>query len=165
MKWFSCGLIYQKKNKMAEPKYQEIKNKNIPTIALGSGTKLRVIAGDFNGNKGPSTSFTKINLYDIISKVNNNISINFKNDTNTVILIMAGELKIENKIFKDKSILIFEREGTEINFKVSEKFKGLILNGEPIDEPIVSHGPFVMNTKEEIDEAFSDYQNGKMGSL
>ena len=154
-----------KKNKMAEPKYQEIKNKNIPTIALGSGTKLRVIAGDFNGNKGPSTTFTTINLYDIISKVNNNISINFKNDTNTVILIMEGELKIENKIFKDKSILIFEREGTEINFKVSEKFKGLILNGEPIDEPIVSHGPFVMNTKEEIDEAFSDYQNGKMGSL
>ena len=154
-----------KKNKMAEPKYQEIKNKNIPTIALGSGTKLRVIAGDFNGYKGPSNSFTTINLYDIISKVNNNISINFKNDTNTVILIMEGELKIENKIFKDKSILIFEREGTEINFKVSEKFKGLILNGEPIDEPIVSHGPFVMNTKEEIDEAFSDYQNGKMGSL
>ena len=154
-----------KKNKMAEPKYQEIKNKNIPTIALGGGTKLRVIAGDFNGYKGPSNSFTTINLYDIISKINNNISINFKNDTNTVILIMAGELKIENKIFKDKSILIFEREGTEINFKVSEKFKGLILNGEPIDEPIVSHGPFVMNTKEEIDEAFSDYQNGKMGSL
>ena len=159
--WINLPTI----NKMAEPKYQEIKNKNIPTIALGGGTKLRVIAGDFNGNKGPSTTFTTINLYDIISKVNNNISINFKNDTNTVILIMEGELKIENKIFKDKSILIFEREGTEINFKVSEKFKGLILNGEPIDEPIVSHGPFVMNTKEEIDEAFSDYQNGKMGSL
>ena len=154
-----------KKNKMTQPKYQEIKNENIPSIALASGTKLRVIAGAFEGNKGPSSTFTKINLYDIFSKTSKSISLNFKNGTNTVILIMAGELKIENKIFKDKNILIFEREGSEINFTASENFEGLILNGEPIDEPIVAHGPFVMNTKEEIYEAFSDYQNGKMGSL
>ena len=78
---------------------------------------------------------------------------------------MRGELEIENKTFKDKNILIFEREGDEINFKVSEDFKGLILNGEPIEEPIIAHGPFVMNSKEEIYQAFSDFQNGKMGSL
>ena len=154
-----------KKNKMTEPNYQEIKNANIPKIALSNNTKLRVIAGEFEGNKGPSSTFTNINLYDIISKENKNISLSFNSETNTVILIMAGEFKIENKIFKDKNILIFERDGTEINFTVSENFKGLILNGEPINEPIVAHGPFVMNTKEEIYQAFSDYQNGKMGSL
>ena len=154
-----------KKNKMTEPNYQEIKNANIPKIALSNNTKLRVIAGEFEGNKGPSSTFTNINLYDVISKENKNISLSFNSETNTVILIMAGEFKIENKIFKDKNILIFERDGTEINFTVSENFKGLILNGEPINEPIVAHGPFVMNTKEEIYQAFSDYQNGKMGSL
>tara|TARA_B110000211_G_C14056247_1_gene543502 strand:+ start:1109 stop:1975 length:867 start_codon:yes stop_codon:yes gene_type:complete len=154
-----------KKNKMAKPKYQEIRNEDIPIISLGSGTELRVIAGNFEGNKGPSSTFTKINLYDILSKVSKNISIKFSNGTNTVILIMRGELEIENKTFKDKNILIFEREGDEINFKVSEDFKGLILNGEPIEEPIIAHGPFVMNTKEEIYQAFSDFQNGKMGSL
>ena len=115
-----------KKNKMTQPKYQEIKNENIPSIALASGTKLRVIAGAFEGNKGPSSTFTKINLYDIFSKTSKSISLNFKNGTNTVILIMAGELKIENKIFKDKNILIFEREGSEINFTASENFEGLI---------------------------------------
>ena len=154
-----------KKNKMTKPKYQEIRNEDIPIISLGSGTELRVIAGNFEGNKGPSSTFTKINLYDILSKVSKNISIKFSNGTNTVILIMRGELEIENKTFKDKNVLIFEREGDEINFKVSEDFKGLILNGEPIEEPIIAHGPFVMNSKEEIYQAFSDFQNGKMGSL
>ena len=150
---------------MTKPKYQEISNKDIPNISLGKKTELRVIAGVYEGQKGPSSTFTEINLYDIISKENKKISLKFKNDTNTVLLIMSGELEIENKIFKDKNILIFEREGNEVAFKVSNDFKGLILNGEPIEEPIVAHGPFVMNTKEEIYQAFSDYQNGKMGCL
>ena len=115
--------------------------------------------------KGPSSPFTEINLYDIISKENKKVSLKFKNGTNTVILIMSGELEIENHTFKDKNILIFEQEGNEVAFKVANDFKGLILNGDPIDEPIVAHGPFVMNTKEEIYKAFTDYQNGKMGSL
>ena len=153
------------KNKMTKPKYQEISNKDIPKISLGKNTELRVIAGIYEGQKGPSSTFTNINLYDIISKENIKISLKFKNGTNTIILIMSGELEIENKTFKDKNILIFEQDGIEIAFKVSRNFKGLILNGEPIDEPIVAQGPFVMNTIEEIYQAFSDYQNGKMGSL
>ena len=154
-----------RKHKMTDPKYQEISSAVIPTISLGDKTKLRVIAGNFEETKGPSSTFTKVNLYDIISKENKSISLKLENGTNTVILIMSGELKVENKNFKDKDILIFEREGSQIDLKVSENFKGLILNGEPINEPIVAHGPFVMNTKEEIYKAFSDYQNGKMGRL
>ena len=154
-----------KKYKMIDPKYQEISSEVIPTISLGDNIKLRVIAGNFHETKGLFSTFTKVNLYDIISKENKSISLRFENGTNTVILIMSGELKVENKNFKDKDILIFEREGTKIDLKVSNTFKGLILNGEPINEPIIAHGPFVMNTKEEIYEAFSDYQNGKMGRL
>ena len=154
-----------KKNKMTKPKYQEISNKDIPNMSIGKGTELRVIAGNFEGIKGPSDTFTEINLYDIKSTESKNISIKFHNNTNTVILIMRGELEIENRTLKEKNILIFEREGNEVTFKISENFKGLILNGTPIDEPIIAHGPFVMNTKEEIYQAFSDYQNGKMGSL
>ncbi len=154
-----------KKHKMTEPKYQEIDRKSIPTISLGDKIKLRVIAGSFEETKGPSSTYTKVNLYDITSKGNKRISLNFEDGTNTVILVMSGELKVENKYFKNKDILIFERQGTQLDFKVSDNFKGLILNGEPINEPIVAHGPFVMNTKEEIYQAFSDYQNGKMGRL
>ena len=154
-----------KKYKMTTPKYQEISSELIPTVSLGDKIKLRVIAGNFEETKGPSSTFTKVNLYDIISKENKSISLKFENGTNTIILIMSGELKVQNKNFKDKDILVFEREGTQIDLKVSDNFKGLILNGEPINEPIVAHGPFVMNTKEEIYQAFSDYQNGKMGRL
>jgi len=154
-----------KKNKMTKPKYQEIKNKDIPRVKLGDETELRVIAGNYQDIRGPSNTFTDINIYDITSKNSKDINLNYKNNTNTLILIMSGELKIENKPFKENNILIFERNGEDINFNISKNFKGLILNSEPIDEPIVSHGPFVMNTKQEIIEAIADYQNGKMGNL
>tara|TARA_A100001011_G_scaffold400432_1_gene514920 strand:+ start:100 stop:966 length:867 start_codon:yes stop_codon:yes gene_type:complete len=154
-----------KKFKMINPKYQAISSGDIPTISLGSRTKLRVIAGKFEEAKGPSSTFTEVNLYDIISNETKNISLKFNNYSNTIILIMRGQLEIENKIFKNEDILIFEREGRTIDFKISHNFKGLILNGEPINERIVSHGPFVMNTKEEIYQAYSDYQSGKLGSL
>ena len=154
-----------KKNKMTKPKYQEIKSKDIPRVKLGDETELRVIAGNYQDIRGPSNTFTDINIYDIKSKNSKDINLNYKNNTNTLILIMSGELKIENKPFKENNILIFERNGEDINFNISKNFKGLILNSEPIDEPIVSHGPFVMNTKQEIIEAIADYQNGKMGNL
>ena len=154
-----------KKNKMTKPKYQELKSKDIPRIYLGKGTELRVIAGDYQGSEGPSSTFTVINIYDITSKNSNNISLNFKNNTNTIILIMNGELQIDKKIFKEKNILIFEQYGENINCKISKDFKCLILNSKPIDEPIVVHGPFVMNTKKEILEAIEDFNNGKMGNI
>ena len=154
-----------KKNKMTKPKYQEIKSKDIPRVKLGDETELRVITGDYQGVKGPSLTFTPINIYDITSKKNKDISLKFSNNTNTVILIMSGELEIGKETFKEKNILIFEREGESIELVMSKEFKGLILNSEPIDEPIVAHGPFIMNTKEEIIEAIEDFQNGKMGNL
>ena len=157
--------VVPKKYKMSDPKYQEISSGVIPTKSLGDKVKLRVIAGNFEDTKGPSSTFTKINLYDIISKENKSISLKFEDNSNTIILIMSGEVKLENKNFKDRDILIFEREGQQIDLKLSDNFKGLILNGEPINEPIVAHGPFVMNTKKEIYQAFADYQNGKMGKL
>ena len=91
-----------------------------------------------------------------------NINLNFNRETNTILLIMRGNLRIGNKSYEEKNILILEREEKILSFQTSKNFKALILNGRPIDEPIVAHGPFVMNSKQEILTAIDDYQNGLM---
>ena len=78
------------------------------------------------------------------------------------LLIISGNLVIDNKNYEEKSILILEREKEKLSFQTSNNFKALILNGQPIDEPIVAHGPFVMNSKQEILTAIEDYQKGSM---
>jgi len=154
-----------KKDKMSAPKYQGIESKSIPKIRLGQGTQLRVIAGEFEGKKGPSSTFTPINMYDIRGCEEDSITLRFKDGTNTVVLLMSGAIELENKKYQNQKVLIFDREGEDISFKVSKDFKGLILNGEPIDEPVFAHGPFVMNSKQEVLDAIKDYQDGKMGHL
>jgi quercetin 2,3-dioxygenase len=154
-----------KKYKMTDPKYQGLSSQDIPKIQLGNTSELRVIAGDFGGTKGPATTFTKINIFDLSSNEGDRLSISLDKGTNTILLILRGEITLNHKQYEDQSILIFDQEGEEINFETSKKFRGLLLNGEPIEEPMVAHGPFVMNTKQEINEAIQDYQNGKMGNL
>jgi redox-sensitive bicupin YhaK (pirin superfamily) len=154
-----------KKDKMTTPKYQGINNEDIPVVNLSDRSQIRVIAGSYNEVKGPSSTFTPINIYDIKSDETETISLNLKAATNTILLILRGEIEMDNKNYKTKSVVIFEQEGEEINFKTSPDFKGLLLNGDPIDEPMVAHGPFVMNTKEEINEAINDFHNGRMGTI
>jgi len=154
-----------KKDKMTKPKYQGIKNESIPRLNLGKQTELRVIAGEYEGVRGPASTFSSINMYDLNSREEQSVSLNFNEGTNTIVLIMSGELELEGKSYKEQNVLIFDQAGEELVFKASKNFKGLILNGEPIQEPIVTHGPFVMNTRQEIIEAIEDYQSGKMGRL
>jgi redox-sensitive bicupin YhaK (pirin superfamily) len=154
-----------KKDKMTNPKYQSIKNIDMPKVKLSNHSEARVIAGKLKNKKGPASTFSEINMYDISSSEADNIKLNLKSNTNTILLILNGKIELDGKDYSDQSILIFEQEGEVINFKTTKDFKGLVLNGEPLNEPIVAHGPFVMNTKEEIYDAIEDYQNGKMGKL
>jgi quercetin 2,3-dioxygenase len=154
-----------KENKMTSPKYQGISSGDIPQKKLGVNSELRVVAGEFDSVKGPAVTFTKINIYDILSANEDLLSIPLDYGTNTILLILRGEISINDKQYEEHSILIFDQEGEKVEFKTSESFKGLLLNGDPIEEPIIAHGPFVMNTKEEIMEAIQDYQKGKMGYL
>ena len=78
---------------------------------------------------------------------------------------MRGEVDIHDKIYKEKELLVFDQHGEKLELHVSRGSRLLVLNGEPINEPIVAHGPFVMNTTEEIQQAILDYQNGKMGRI
>lgn len=154
-----------KKYKMIKPSYQAIAKKDIPTVSVKNNSILRVIAGKYNNITGPANTFTEINIYDICSKEKENINLNFSSGTNTMILIMSGNASIDNKNYEEKSILIFERDKNLLCFETSKDFKALVLNGKPIDEPVVSYGPFVMNTEQEILTAINDYQNGSMANI
>ena len=103
--------------------------------------------------------FEKLRFY---SEQKENINIKLSDDSNTIVLIMRGRLSIKGIDYQEKSIVVLERENNLLNFHSSNNFKALILNGKPIEEPLVAHGPFVMNNEQEILTAIEDYQNGSM---
>ncbi|HMQ11414.1 MAG TPA: pirin family protein [Oligoflexia bacterium] len=154
-----------KKHKMTPAKYQNIVSKDIPIVDLGKASQAKVIAGKLEGHQGPAQTFTPINIYGLESKMQDELKIALDTGSNTVLLVMNGHVELENQTYTKQNIIIFEQDGEAVHFKTSENFKGLLLNGQPIDEPVVAHGPFVMNTKQEIYQAIEDYQNGKMGQL
>jgi redox-sensitive bicupin YhaK (pirin superfamily) len=152
------------KDKMSKPRYQGVMNDKFPRVPLDKG-ELKVFAGEYAGSKGPCETFTPINLYGIEATADCQIDLPLRDGTNTLILVMEGEVNFDGKNYDEKSLLVFEREGELIDLKTKTNARLLVLNGEPIDEPIFAHGPFVMNTKEEIIQAISDFQAGKMGTL
>jgi len=148
--------------KMIKPSYQAIIKESIPIIKIQNNVTMRVIAGKYNNIKGPANTHTEINIYDIYSEQKENINIKLSDDSNTIVLIMRGRLSIKGIDYHEKSIVVLERENNLLSFHTSNNFKALILNGKPIEEPLVAHGPFVMNNEQEILTAIEDYQNGSM---
>ena len=153
------------KHKMTNPKYQDIKSNDIPVLEIGKNSMLRLISGEYENENGAASTFTKINLYDLSSKSEDEISISLSSGTNSILLILNGEITLSKNEYTKNSILIFDKEGETLTFRSSKDFRGLLLNGAPIEEPMVAHGPFVMNTKEEIIQAIQDYEEGTMGTL
>ncbi len=150
--------------KMSAPHYQEILSHNIPVVKLDdNGSILRVIAGDYDGTHGAATTFTPVNLWDVrIKKGYKTDKLPLPLGFNTMLLVLKGTVLVNNiESIKQKELVFFEREGDYITIESSSDAMILILNGKPLNEPIVGQGPFVMNTKDEIDQAFMDYRAGR----
>ena len=156
-----------KKYKMTEPKYQAITKDKIETYKLENNEgEIRVIAGEVKGAKGPASTFSKMNIYNVELKNHGKVTLNEPGDFNTGLLILDGEIKINgDSIYKKNDFVLFDNmDGDIIIESISENSLAIVLSGEPINEPIVSHGPFVMNTVEEIYEAYEDFKNNKFGT-
>lgn len=151
------------REKMSEPGYQAILNSEIPAAELPDGAgRVRVIAGEFDGVKGPARTFTPINMWDV--RFNSGASAEFDvPEGHTAILsVLSGRITVnESEQAREAETVLFEREGSEIAVRAEEDTILLVLTGEPIDEPIAGAGPFVMNTREELDQAFADFRNGR----
>lgn len=156
-----------KDKKMIEPKYQPLLKEEMGVLKLNNGKgEISIIAGEVNGVKGPANTFTNINLYNINLKNYGNTTLSEPKNFNTAILILKGEAKVnEDKICKEGDFIVFDNvEGEILLESLTEESLFLVLSGEPINEPVVSHGPFVMNTLGEILDAYEDFRNNKFGT-
>lgn len=156
-----------KDKKMIEPKYQPLLKEEMGVLELDNDKgEISIIAGEVNGVKGPANTFTNINLYNINLKNYGNTTLSEPKNFNTAILILKGEAKVnEDKICKEGDFIVFENvEGEILLESLTEESLFLVLSGEPINEPVVSHGPFVMNTLGEILDAYEDFRNNKFGT-
>lgn len=156
-----------KKYKMTTPAYQDIRSEAIPIYHSEDGQlNVRLIAGDWNGMQGPAKTFTPVNAMHVTIKKDKYDELKMPVSHNLVLYVLDGFIEINGKHHaKEGFITIFKNEGEFISVKGLEDSAFLLLSGEPIDEPMASYGPFVMNNQTELMEAMRDYQQGKMGLL
>lgn len=155
------------KDKTAPAGYQTLLKAQIPNVTLPeAGGTVRVIAGEFAGQKGPAKTFTPINLWDVTLKAGKAAELPLPDGHTSTFLVLSGEVEVNGeKVAKEGDLVIFARAGSGIRVTAKVDAKLLVMDGEPIPEPVVGYGPFVMNSRTEIQQAFEDYQLGRMGEL
>jgi redox-sensitive bicupin YhaK (pirin superfamily) len=154
------------KLKMTKPGYQAILDKQIPMIDLKDGSgQARIIAGELDGHQGPARTFTPMHVIDLKLR-KGSTSLPAPEGWNASLVVLKGAIEAgEGVVAKDAQMLMFSNQGQDIQVNVLEDSIALLLGGEPIDEPIVGYGPFVMNTKEEIAQAMQDFNSGSFGRI
>jgi hypothetical protein len=153
------------KDKMAAPAYQDIRSAQIPVVELGGGSSVRVIAGEFRRAKGPARTFTPINVWDARLKAGTRAELEFPDGYTTLLAVLKGRVSVNGaETAGPAELVVLERAGTRAVLEAMEGDASvLVLNGEPIDEPVVGYGPFVMNSQDEIRQAFADFHHGRLG--
>ncbi|TAK46636.1 MAG: pirin family protein [Xanthobacteraceae bacterium] len=155
------------RDKNVAPNYQTLLKKDIPVVELpgGAGT-LRVIAGDFEGHRGPAHTFTPIEAWDVRLRHGAKASLTPPEGHTVTVVVLAGAVRANGEtVARDAQFVIFERTGGAIALEAESETSLLVLSGAPIDEPVVMQGPFVMNTPEEIRQAIVDFQSGRFGEI
>jgi len=156
-----------KKDKMSPPGYQTLLDAEIQTADLPRGAgRVRVIAGEYAGAKGPAKTFTPINIWDVRLNRDGQASFELPEGHTLAVLVQSGAVLLNGaEVARDSQFAVFEREGGAITLEANTDAKVLVLSGEPIDEPVVQYGPFVMNTEGEIRQAILDFNAGKFGDI
>lgn len=155
-----------KKHKATPAHYQAITADQMGKLELPDNKGVvNVIAGEFNNVKGPAATYSPVNLFDIRLKKHGEVTTALPAAYNTALLVVNGSLEVNGEKVTEHGFVVFKNEGEEITIKAMEDSVVLLLSGEPINEPIASYGPFVMNTQDEIYDAIQDFQAGKFGVL
>jgi len=152
------------KFKMSPPRYQPIVAGDIPSVPLANEAgSVRVVAGNFNGTKGAAGTFSPVELWDIRLRGGKSAEFAIPDGHNAMLFVRRGKVSIgEGKNVGVADLVMYSLDGSTIKIDAIDDADLLLMGGEPINEPIAAHGPFVMNTKEEIHQAMVDYQSGRM---
>jgi redox-sensitive bicupin YhaK (pirin superfamily) len=155
------------KHKMDQPAYYPLTAEQAATKIINDGkVELRVFAGEIDGMRGSIPSHTEVNAATVVMKKGGHISAALPADHNAFIYLLNGKLTVDGfGLVENLHAVVFKNDGDQIAFEALEDSTVLLMSGKPLNEKVVSHGPFVMNTQTEILEAMRDYQMGKMGVL
>ena len=154
------------KFKMTEPRYQSFDEVDFPILDQGNHKiSIKVIAGIFGTVSSKVKTFSPINMYELNGPPNSKLQIPLPVGSNTLVFQLSGKSSIEDQQIKKGNLALLSKSGETFEIKFLEESKVMILNGEPLGEPVAAYGPFVMNTRQELMEAFRDFQAGKMGQL
>lgn len=153
--------------KMSAPRYQPLLDREFPRVNLGPA-EARVVAGELEGARGPAKTHTPITVFDLRFHAKGSCEIELPKGWTTLIFPLEGDVAAGpgRDAIPSRHFGVFDRDGEgAVQLHADSGTRVLVLAGQPLDEPVVAYGPFVMNTREEIVEAFHDYQNGRMGRL
>lgn len=155
------------KDKMTKPRYQGIQNGEVPHLQLKDDAgSIRIIAGEFQGRKGPAKTFTPIHLWDVRLKADRTASFRMPRSYTTLVFVLRGQVRLPSgETLGDAELGVLSHDDEDFTLSALTDAKVLILGGEPLNEPIVGYGPFVMNSKAEIQQAFVDFNEGRMGTI
>jgi len=155
------------RDKRAAAGYQTLLSSDIPVVALdGDAGSLRVIAGDYRGHQGPARTFTAMDVWDLRLNAGASLQLPVAAGRNAALVVLRGNVRINGeREAGPSSLVLLDRQGEDVTVEALEGASVLLLSGEPIDEPIVGYGPFVMNSQAEIAESFDDFQAGRFGQM
>lgn len=156
------------KDKMTPGKYQAITAEEIPVVALDdAGSQVRVIAGEFAKSTGAATTFTPINVWDGVLREGKQHEFTAPKGHTTLVVVLSGSIQVNgDQVVQPNSIVLFDRNDDQaFSLRAEADSRFVVLTGEPLNEPIQGYGPFVMNTQQEIMQAFQDFQSGEFGEM
>ncbi len=155
------------KSKMTAPRYQTLRDKDIPVVPLADGAgSVRVIAGEFLGTEGAAKTFTPVTVLDVRLRAGAKAKLNLQDGYTAAVYVVKGKVLLNgNENAGETELVIFDRKGDEVEMEAATDAALFVMSGQPLEEPVVGHGPFVMNTSQEIRQAFVDFHYGRMGGF
>jgi len=155
------------RDKMAAPGYQAITDAQIPSVSLPDAAgRVRVIAGSFDGHDGPARTFSPMNVWDVRLDAGKTVQLPQADGWTVQVVVLAGTVQVNGEaVLREKQMATLSTGGTGVNIEANSDAKLLLLAGEPIDEPVVGYGPFVMNSQAEIAQAVADFNSGRFGRM